>query len=243
MKRWQFFMGCGLVGLSAVIYVVQIALFGQAKDTFFYLFQDLAFLPIQVLLVTLIISEVLTLQEKRAILKKLNMVIGVFFSDVGTGLLRHFSELDLQSEEIRKRLMEAEWSDHYFFSLRKGLETHGYRVAAERKDLGNLKIFLAGKKDFLLRLLENPNLLEHERFTELLWAVFHLAEELSLREDVHSCSEADCAHLIGDIKRAYGLLLSEWLSYMLHLKKSYPYLFSLAIRLNPFDPAAAVEIK
>ncbi len=243
MKRWQFFMGCGLVGLSAAIYLIQHAIFRQGKDTLFYLFQDLAFLPVQVLLVTLILSELLTRQEKQAMMNKLNMVIGVFFSDVGTGLLKHFSELDIQSGEIRKLLMEGRWSDQDFFQLRNGLRTHGYKVEAERKDLGTLKTFLSGKRDFLLRLLENPNLLEHEKFTELLWAVFHLAEELSLREDVRSCSEADCAHLIGDIKRSYVLLLSEWLNYMLHLKKSYPYLFSLALRINPFDPAASAEIK
>jgi len=31
----------------------------------------------------------------------------------------------------------------------------------------------------LLGLLGNPNLLEHDSFTDLLWAVFHLMEELS----------------------------------------------------------------
>jgi hypothetical protein len=28
---------------------------------------------------------------------------------------------------------------------------------------------------------------------------------------------------------------------MEHLKKEYPYLFSLALRTNPFDPEASVE--
>jgi len=34
-----------------------------------------------------------------------------------------------------------------------------------------------------LRLLENPVLLEHESFTELLRSVFHLSEELEQRDD------------------------------------------------------------
>jgi len=29
---------------------------------------------------------------------------------------------------------------------------------------------------------------------------------------------------------------------MEHLKNEYPYLFSLAIRTNPFDPEASVEV-
>jgi hypothetical protein len=38
------------------------------------------------------------------------------------------------------------------------------------------------------------------------------------------------------------LLVTEWLSYMRHLSDSYPYLFSLAMRTNPFDPQASPEV-
>jgi hypothetical protein len=60
---------------------------------------------------------------------------------------------------------------------------------------------------------------------------------------VDSLSEADAAHLAGDIRRAYGLLVIEWLSYMRHLREDYPYLFSLAARMNPFDPEASPEVR
>ena len=39
------------------------------------------------------------------------------------------------------------------------------------------------------------------------------------------------------------LLVREWLSYMEHLKSDYPYLFSLAVRTNPFDPNASVQVQ
>ena len=95
----------------------------------------------------------------------------------------------------------------------------------------------------MLSLLQNSNLLEHESFSDLLWSVFHLAEELEAREDIENLSSADCNHIAYDIKRAYVLLISEWLNYMNHLRTDYPYLFSLAIRMNPFDPDAVPEIK
>ena len=50
------------------------------------------------------------------------------------------------------------------------------------------------------------------------------------------------AHLSGDITRAYGLLVREWLAHMEHLKREYPYLFSLAVRMNPFDPEASAVV-
>ena len=91
-------------------------------------------------------------------------------------------------------------------------------------------------------LLENPNLLEHDTFTDTLWAVFHLTDELAHREDLKSLPETDVRHLSGDIDRAYKCIVAEWLEYMKHLKRDYPYLFSLAVRTNPFDPAARVEV-
>jgi hypothetical protein len=54
---------------------------------------------------------------------------------------------------------------------------------------------------------------------------------------------ADRKHLANDMKRVYSLLISEWLSYMKHLKENYPYLFSFAMRTNPFDKYATTEIK
>jgi len=45
------------------------------------------------------------------------------------------------------------------------------------------------------------------------------------------------------MKRAYILLVSQWLNYMKHLKSDYPYLFSLAVRMNPFDPNASPVLK
>ena len=123
------------------------------------------------------------------------------------------------------------------------LQNRDFTIDIHKGNLEELRSFIIGKRSFLLRLLENPNLLEHDEFTELLWAVFHLAEELSHRESVTGLPETDYDHLAGDIKRAYGLLVREWLSYMEHLKSNYPYLFSLAIRTNPFNPQASVEVK
>jgi len=105
------------------------------------------------------------------------------------------------------------------------------------------KDFLKDKRRFLLALLENPNLLEHETFTELLNAVFHLAEELDKRKDINHLPHADYQHLKLDTERAYNILIYEWIAYMEHLMNNYPYLFSLAMRTNPFDPNATVEIQ
>ncbi len=123
------------------------------------------------------------------------------------------------------------------------MKGYDYRIEIHRANLDGLRILLASKREFLLQLMQNPNLLEHESFTELLRAVFHLAEELATRERMADFPPRDLEHLANDIGRSYVLLVGEWLSYMRHLRDEYPYLFSLAIRTNPFDQDASPVVR
>jgi hypothetical protein len=242
--RWQIILGASLVVVSALLYIVQIMIFHNPRDTFFYLLQDIAFIPIQVLLVTLILNQLLNMREKLAMLNKMNMVIGTFFSEAGIGLIKSLAAFDRNAERLRSELLvNNEWSDQRFAAVVERIGLFEYQVAHTNSDLPALKTLLMGKRDFLLNLLENPNLLEHEAFSDLLWAVFHLTEELAVREDLRDLTPADGNHIAGDIRRAYTILIIEWLAYMKHLKQDYPYLFSFAVRTNPFDPHASVMVK
>jgi hypothetical protein len=123
------------------------------------------------------------------------------------------------------------------------LKNHTYNIDIEKVPQEELKTFFDGKVDLLLRLLENPALLESESFTESIRAVFHFRDELLLRQDISLLPDSDKKHLAGDMKRAYRLLALQWLDYMKHLKDNYPYLFSLAMRTNPFDLNASPIVK
>jgi hypothetical protein len=241
--RWQIIFGFTLVVLSAAIYVIHYFFFRDAHHIFIYLVGDIAFVPIEVLLITLIIHRMLRMREQRAMLKKLNMVIGAFFSEVGLDLLKLIVQYDPKGDELRNLLLASrEWSPGDFLLVKDRAMSRKIVIDPENTGLEELRGFLNGKRGFLLGLLQNPNLLEHESFTELLWAVFHLTEELVLRTNIKKTGSTDLDHLMGDIRRAYGLVIIEWLQYMEHLKEDYPYLFSLAVRTNPFDPEASVQV-
>lgn len=246
MRRfsWQIMLASVLIFLSAAFYFFHYAIFHDTHHIFIYLVGDIAFVPIEVLLVTVIIHQVLSAREKKSRMEKLNMVIGAFFSEVGTQLLTYLSDWDPKLANIRKDLMmTSDWSQEEFLDVSKLLKKYDYGIDIQRVDLEGLRKFLKEEINFLLRLLENPTLLEHESFTDLLWAVFHLAEELAARDDVKKLPDTDQKHLAGDIKRIYVLLVHQWLSYMGHLKNNFPYLFSLAMRTNPFDQEASPIVK
>ncbi|MFZ2055720.1 MAG: hypothetical protein WAU81_16140 [Candidatus Aminicenantales bacterium] len=241
---WRIWMALGLMAASAIAYLIHYLIFRDVHHIFIYMIGDIAFLFISVLVVTLFIERVLAQRERRALMNKLNMVIGTFFSEVGLKLMQQSSAFVSNSGDLSRQLeIKPGWTNKDFQTAAEAARRFPYRIRVDVPALVDLQTFLVQKRTFLLQLLENPNLLEHERFTDLLWAVFHLSEELSFRgEKIEHLPAADYEHLGGDLKRAYSQIAGEWIAYTRHLKQSYPFLFSLAARINPFrpDPTAII---
>ena len=86
-RRFLLLVGAALVAVSVVLYLVNYFIFHDGRNLIFYLLIDLAFLPIEVLIVGVIVERLIAIREKSAIAQKLNMVIGAFFSELGTPLL------------------------------------------------------------------------------------------------------------------------------------------------------------
>jgi hypothetical protein len=241
---WRFWMSLALIGASFVVYAIHYLIFQDLHHILIYLIGDIGFLFINVLVVTLLIEQLLSRREKLAMMKKMNMVIGTFFSEVGLELLKKFPVFVENASALSPRLeIQPRWQKKDFVKGGQTARDFSYKIRVTPADLRELRTLLICRRSFLLRLLENPNLLEHDRFTDLLWAVFHLAEELEMRgESLENLPESDYLHIAGDIKRAYSQIASEWLSYTLHLKENYPFLFSLAARINPFSPNPSVVV-
>lgn len=182
-------------------------------------------------------------REKEVRTEKLNMIIGLFFSELGGKLLRSLCAADPNRNAMAEKLsVSADWTDRQFQDKTRELAQASYRVDIEKATLEYMEKLLTAKGDLLLRLLENPMILEHETFTELLRAIFHFRDELMNRDQLEGLPNADKRHLAGDMERIYRLLVSHWLAYMSYLKKNYPYLFSLAMRTNPFDEGCTAVI-
>lgn len=238
MSRYRtlLLVACLFIAASGLLYVVHYAIFRDVHHIFIFLLGDFAFLPLEVFLVVIVIERILARREKLAMFQKLNMVIGAFFSEVGNnllkGLLDHFDEKD---EIMQAMAVNSKWTHDDFNEAAHYAISMEYQVSHQDVDFETLKKFLVGKRQFLLGLLENPNLLEHDRFTDLLWATFHLTEELEARQSFQGLPGSDIGHIAIDLQRVYRHLIMEWLLYVEHLKSQYPFLFSLVVRIQPFQ--------
>jgi hypothetical protein len=231
------------LGTSGVLYLIDYLIFQDIHFLTITLVSSLAYLPLEVFLVVVLIERLLARREKLMLMQKLNMVIGGFFSEVGNDLIRNLHDYFGKDKNSHQRFaINSHWNHADFIKAM----AFGHNLKLESipsiADLELLRGFLNSKRSFLLSLLQNPNLLEHDQFTDLLWATTHVAEELDIRTSMVNLPENDLKHVCVDIERMFGHLMAQWLAYTEHLKSSYPYLFSLVSRTHPFQEKSSPTI-
>lgn len=242
--NWKFLFGLLMILLSIAFYVLHYLIFKDSHHIFLYLIGDIAFVFIEVLMVSIIIHNILNEWEKKSHLKKLNMVIETFFSDFGKQLLAFFSIYDKNKRKIKDMLTtgKEECEEINFSRVLKALKEYNVDIDINKIDLQKLLNFLKSKRSSLVNLLQNPNLLEHQTFSETLMSIFHITEELAAR-DLNNLSDEDIQHTKEDFERAYMLLTKQWLNYMNYTKDNYPYFYLYAMKTNPFDEKSEWLVK
>ncbi len=196
------------------------------------------FLTVVAYTIELMISR----NDLRSRQRKVRMIIGVFFSEVGVPMFHLFKPGVSSFQQDDDLLVKNGWDKKQFLAARKRLLGRSFGVDLMKLDRIALSRFLAEKRGFMIQLLQHPMLFDDEPFSDMITALSHLQEELSSRRDLAHLSQSDAAHLSHDCERVYRLLVSGWLEHMEYLQSHYPFLFSLSVRTNPFDPEASAEI-
>jgi hypothetical protein len=87
-------------------------------------------------LVASVTEMLLNRRERRVRREKLNMVIGAFFSEVGSTLLVYFSDLDSRVEQIKCDLIvKGDWTAAQFQAVAERIRGYDYQVDATQVDL------------------------------------------------------------------------------------------------------------
>ncbi len=246
---WKVKFSIVMVLLIIIIYGSNYLVLGDAEHIISYVWTHLGFIPVDILLVAFLLDEIIEKKEKEAMLEKLDMLMSTFFSEVGNDLISQLSSVNKYTANTENLKLIKNWDDKDYDAKLAELKSASIDFQAdvpkeEREEfLENLRVFLASKREFIINLMTNPNLLEKEEFTGLITAILHLDEELEHRKDLTLVQDADFGHLNGDMQRVYGKLVYEWVYYLKYLNKHYPYMIALIVRTNPFDADADVYVK
>ena len=246
--NWKIKFAIIMFILAVVIFLARFLIFGDGEEIVAYLWKHIGFIPIDILIVALVLEEIMGRKEHEAILEKIDMLMGTFFSEIGNDLINELSKVNQNKAKTEDLKAIRSWDEKDYDNKLKELKNNPVDFRAdvpteEREEfLNNIHNILVNKREFLLNLINNPNLLEKDEFSSLLLALLHLDEELARRGEFEDIKVADFNHLNGDMKRVYSKLVYEWIYYLKYLNKHYPYMISLAIRTNPFDSEAGVHV-
>lgn len=246
---WKAKFSILMVILIIIIYGSNYLVLGDAEHIISYIWTHLGFIPVDILIVAFLLDEIIERKEKEAMLEKLDMLMSTFFSELGNDLIGQLSAVNKYNADTQTLKSIKNWDEKDFDAKLDELKNASIDFQAdiapeEREEfLENLRTLLVGKREFIINLINNPNLLEKEEFTGLINAILHLDEELEHRTDLALVNDADFGHLNGDMQRVYNKLVYEWVYYLRYLYKHHPYMIALIIRTNPFDEDADVYIK
>ena len=246
---WKAKFSILMVILIIIIYGSNYLVLGDAEHIISYIWTHLGFIPVDILIVAFLLDEIIERKEKEAMLEKLDMLMSTFFSEVGNDLINQLSTVNKYKASTENLKSIKSWNDADYENKLNELKNSNVDFSAmdiplEKREefLEDLRTLLAGKREFIINLINNPNLLEKEEFTGLINAILHLDEELEHRQKLDLVTNSDFAHLNGDMQRVYEKLVYEWVYYLRYLNKHYPYMIALIIRTNPFDETASVYV-
>lgn len=246
---WKVKFSIVMVLLIIIIYGSNYLVLGDAEHIISYIWTHLGFIPVDILVVAFLLDEIIEKKEKEAMLEKLDMLMSTFFSEVGNELITQLSTANKYKASTENLKSIKDWDEKDFDNKLDELKGASLDfqadIPAEKREefLETLGDLLASKREFIINMINNPNLLEKEEFTELVNAILHLDEELEHRKDLTLVTDTDFGHLNGDMKRVYDKLVYEWVYYLKYLYKNYPYMIALVVRTNPFDEDADVYVK
>lgn len=241
MKKHTLILGIFLIGLSVLLHVLHIIIFKDAHHLMKFLVADIAFIPLEVFFVSLVLDQLIEKREHRQTVKKINMLVGLFYQELGNDLLSMIVSVD-NSISFEDTKVNMQWDDQKYLNLRNTITKHIYKIDIKKLDLLAVDVLIREYQPMIMNLITNEALFEHAQFTEVLMSVSHLSEELRHRP-LSNLSKHDFSHIKIDMERVYKNLAIVWVDYLKYLQSEYPYLYRSAVTNNPFDLRARAEIE
>ena len=147
-------IGVGLVLLSVFLHYVHVLIFNDVHHTMIFLVADIAFIPLEVFFTTIVIDKMLERREKEHLLEKLNMLIGLFYTELGTKLLSDIVKGDAHGVMANHRTITADtWCDKSFAKLHEDILQYDYEINIDKINLKDVRNRLDDNKDLLYSLI------------------------------------------------------------------------------------------
>lgn len=224
LKKIIFSLGI----ISVIIYALQLIIFRDPKNTFFYIFQDFAFMPISIAIATFLIGELVDQHVKEERIEKTRMLTSTFYTNLGVYLIEAMLKAADEKEQLGRELALQCDSDEEVRAAQERIQKMDIHIHLDKACYDRVTDILNQSSTAMLVLASSPVLLEHESFTDMLWGIFHLMDERRIRGEYENLDADDISHLEEDYGRVLNKLISEAVANAVYLQKVYPDFYSKA---------------
>ena len=87
VRSWKFKFSILMIILIIIIYGSNILILKDPEHVISYIWTHLGFIPVDILLVAFLLDEIISKKEHEAVMEKLDMLMGTFFSEIGNDLI------------------------------------------------------------------------------------------------------------------------------------------------------------
>lgn len=222
--------------IAIVLYASHYIIFGELKATASGLLLSLAYVPIGVIFNILILDKIFEKSNEIRLERRMNMIIGSFFHEIGNDLMNSIVIAD-ENIDLLNYVCDSsiKWDNKDFKKLSEIIKNYNCKINIDNINLKLLKTVIENKEDFILDLLINSSLDEYEGFSEMLIRILHVRDEFNALFIDDYLKEEDKVHMSNDICDAYKYLLCFRVNHIKSIKEYYPLMFTKSIKNSPFS--------
>ena len=224
-----------LLCASALLYAIHDLIFRDLHHLAIFGLHELAFVPLEVILVTLGLDQLVEKTHREEARSKVSIIETLYFNESGGTMLRYLTSFDPDAARLRELLQVTEdWHSSDFRQAIRQLKSYPFLLDLDRIDFFGLHYHLSQRHEYYRSMLENPALTQSEAFTEMIMKIYLLWEELDGRTNLYQLPEKDRNYLAELLHEIYRELTEYWLDNVYNHSIHNRFRLHRAIESNPF---------
>ena len=224
-----------LLCASALLYAIHYLIFRDLHHLAIFGLHELAFVPLEVILVTLGLDQLVEKTHREEARSKVSIIETLYFNESGGTMLRYLTSFDPDAARLRELLQVTEdWHSSDFRQAIRQLKSYPFLLDLDRIDFFGLHYHLSQRHEYYRSMLENPALTQSEAFTEMIMKIYLLWEELDGRTNLYQLPEKDRNYLAELLHEIYRELTEYWLDNVYNHSIHNRFRLHRAVKSNPF---------
>lgn len=224
-----------LLCASALLYAIHYLIFRDLHHLAIFGLHELAFVPLEVILVTLGLDQLVEKTHREEARSKVSIIETLYFNESGGTMLRYLTSFDPDAARLRELLQVTEdWHSSDFRQAIRQLKSYPFLLDLDRIDFFGLHYHLSQRHEYYRSMLENPALTQSEAFTEMIMKIYLLWEELDGRTNLYQLPEKDRNYLAELLHEIYRELTEYWLDNVYNHSIHNRFRLHRAVESNPF---------